>query len=193
MTTDTMMTTRKGWFLEKQNTEASDANAVTNDDSDDAPPTQVAGPSKRVAEMSTTAAQPPKCKLNGKVRRAGRPHLNRAAMKAKAALALKEYNNGMKLRAVLRDNDVCDVVSTLWMVMRGVRNVGSFLTTFPVKKNGEGRSIQWRVDIDYVPDRVRFRLVESLDDSLVKLMGGLALNEEIELDSDGERMSSIES
>ncbi|EEY56556.1 cysteine protease family C48, putative [Phytophthora infestans T30-4] len=55
-------------------------------------------------------------------------------------------------------------------------------------------SIQWRVDGDYVPDRVRFRLVESLvDDALDKLRGGLALDEEIELDSDGERMGSIES
>ncbi|EEY60434.1 uncharacterized protein PITG_12856 [Phytophthora infestans T30-4] len=105
-------------------------------------------------------------------------------MKVKAALALKEYNNGMKLRALLRDNDVCDVVSTLWMIMPGVREVGSFLTTFPVNKNGEGRSIQWRVDGDYVPDRVRFRLVESLvDDALDKLRGGLALDEEIELDT----------
>ncbi|EEY67829.1 cysteine protease family C48, putative [Phytophthora infestans T30-4] len=80
------------------------------------------------------------------------------------------------------------------MIMPGVREVGSFLTTFPVNKNGEGRSIQWRVDGDYVPDRVRFRLVESLvDDALDKLRGGLALDEEIELDSDGERMGSIES
>ncbi|EEY63241.1 cysteine protease family C48, putative [Phytophthora infestans T30-4] len=72
-------------------------------------------------------------------------------MKVKASLALKEYNNGMKLRALLR------------------------ITT----------SIQWRVDGDYVPDRVRFRLVESLvDDALDKLRGGLALDEEIELDSD---------
>ncbi|EEY56678.1 cysteine protease family C48, putative [Phytophthora infestans T30-4] len=100
----------------------------------------------------------------------------------------------MQLRALLRDNDVCDVVSTLWMIMPGVREVWSFLTTFPVNKNGEGRSIQWRVDGDYVPDRVRFRLVESLvDDASDKLRGGLALDEEIELDSDGERMSSIES
>ncbi|EEY68122.1 cysteine protease family C48, putative [Phytophthora infestans T30-4] len=100
----------------------------------------------------------------------------------------------MKLRALLRDNDVCDVVSTLWMIMPGVREVGSFLTTFPLNKNGEGRSIQWRVDGDYVPDRVRFRLVESLvDDALDKLRGGLALDEEIELDRDGERMGSIES
>ncbi|ETL96086.1 hypothetical protein L917_06266, partial [Phytophthora nicotianae] len=51
-----------------------------------------------------------------------------------------------------------------------------------------------RVDGDYVPDRVRFRLVESLvDNALGKLKGGLALDEEIELDSDGERTGSIES
>ncbi|KAF1778174.1 hypothetical protein GQ600_23967 [Phytophthora cactorum] len=96
---------------------------------------------QRVQPSSST-----KIKLNGKVRRAGRPHLNCAAMKAKAALALIEYNNGMKLRALLRDNDVCDLVSTLWMIMPGVREVGSFLTTFPIKQKGGERPIQWRVD-----------------------------------------------
>ncbi|KAF1780691.1 Ulp1 protease family, C-terminal catalytic domain [Phytophthora cactorum] len=121
------------------------------------------------------------------------PHLNRAAMKAKAALALIEYNNGMKLRALLRDNDVCDLVSTLWMIMPGVREVGSFLTTFPVKQKGGERPIQWRVDGDYVPDRVQFRLPElAVDTVLDKLKGGLAHDEEIELDSDGDRAGESE-
>ncbi|KAG2988240.1 hypothetical protein PC120_g23431 [Phytophthora cactorum] len=171
-----------------QYTTPNEGKADPNDESDDEPPTQVAGPATRAAATSTTPARVSKIKLNGKVRRAGGPHLNRAAMKAKAALALIEYNNGMKLRALLRDNDVCDLVSTLWMIMPGVREVGSFLTTFPVKQKGGERPIQWRVDGDYVPDRVRFRLPESVvDTALVKLKGGLAHDEEIELDSDGDR------
>ncbi|KAG3005877.1 hypothetical protein PC120_g17703 [Phytophthora cactorum] len=142
-----------------QDTTLNEGKADPNDESDDKPPTQVAGPATRAAATSTTPARVPKIKLNGKVRRAGRSHLNRVAMKAKAALALKEYNNGMKLRAILRDNDVC----------------------------GE-RPIQWRVDGDYVPDQVRFRLPESVvDTALNKLKGGLAHDEDIELDSDGDR------
>ncbi|KAF1778171.1 hypothetical protein GQ600_23964 [Phytophthora cactorum] len=171
-----------------QDTTPNEGKADPNDESDDKPPTQVAGPATRAAATSTTPARVPKIKLNGKVRRAGRPHLNCAAMKAKAALALIEYNNGMKLRALLRDNDVCDLVSTLWMIMPGVREVGSFLTTFPIKQKGGERPIQWRVDGDYVPDRVQFRLPESVvDTALDKLKGGLAHDEEIELDSDGDR------
>ncbi|KAG2766973.1 hypothetical protein PC129_g23593 [Phytophthora cactorum] len=176
-----------------QYTTPNEGKADPNDESDDEPPTQVAGPATRAAATSTTPARVSKIKLNGKVRRAGGPHLNRAAMKAKAALALIEYNNGMKLRALLRDNDVCDLVSTLWMIMPGVREVGSFLTTFPVKQKGGERPIQWRVDGDYVPDRVQFRLPElAVDTVLDKLKGGLAHDEEIELDSDGDRAGESE-
>ncbi|KAG1712801.1 hypothetical protein DVH05_000536 [Phytophthora capsici] len=48
----------------------------------------------------------PKIKLSGGVRRVGRPKLNRADQKQKTKVVLKEYNGGMKLRALLKDNDV---------------------------------------------------------------------------------------
>ncbi|KAG7391633.1 hypothetical protein PHYPSEUDO_004135 [Phytophthora pseudosyringae] len=52
--------------------------------------------------------------------------------------------------------------------------------------------MQWRVDCDYVPDTVRFRLPQSvIDCALDKLKGGLAKEGSIELDSDGERTGDI--
>eukprot|EP00644_Phytophthora_capsici_P006110 jgi/Phyca11/129895/e_gw1.89.78.1 len=94
----------------------------------------------------------------------------------------------MKLRALMRDNDVCDVVSTLQIVKPGVREMGSFIATFHVKSKGNGNAVEWREDDGFVPDRVRFRLTESIIDSaLGQLNGGMAKEERIELDSDGER------
>ncbi|KAE8953322.1 hypothetical protein PR001_g32926, partial [Phytophthora rubi] len=78
-------------------------------------------------------------------------------------------------------------MATLHDVKPGVREVGSFLATLQVKSQGQGKTIEWRVDAEFVPDTVRFRLLESVVDSaLEQLRGGLAKNEQIELDSDGE-------
>ncbi|KAF1778172.1 hypothetical protein GQ600_23965 [Phytophthora cactorum] len=54
-----------------QDTTPNEGKADPNDESDDKPPTQVAGPATRAAATSTTPARVPKIKLNGKVRRAG--------------------------------------------------------------------------------------------------------------------------
>ncbi|EGZ12967.1 hypothetical protein PHYSODRAFT_334797 [Phytophthora sojae] len=56
----------------------------------------------------------------------------------------------------------------------------------PVISQGQGKPIEWRVDAEFVPDTVRFRLLESVVDSaLEQILGGLAKNEQIELDSEG--------
>ncbi|EGZ11302.1 hypothetical protein PHYSODRAFT_338022 [Phytophthora sojae] len=124
------------------------------DDDEDEPPTQVTAS----AQESVQPGKGSKVRLTNK-RRVGRPRLNRAQMREKAALALKEYNNGMKLRALLRDKDVTEVAATLELIKPGVRELSSV---------------------------VRFRLPESVvEDALAKLRGGLAKGEEIELDSDG--------
>ncbi|EGZ20618.1 hypothetical protein PHYSODRAFT_491223, partial [Phytophthora sojae] len=71
-------------------------------------------------------------------------------------------------------------------VKPGVRELSSFLTTHETKKKGDGKSIQWMSDTEYICEVVRFRLPESVvEDALAKLRGGLAKGEEIELDSDG--------
>ncbi|KAG3232263.1 hypothetical protein PI124_g22649 [Phytophthora idaei] len=51
-----------------QDTTPNEGKADPNDESDDEPPTQVAGPATRAAATSTTPARVPKIKLNGKVR-----------------------------------------------------------------------------------------------------------------------------
>ncbi|KAG7375718.1 hypothetical protein PHYPSEUDO_015460 [Phytophthora pseudosyringae] len=74
-------------------------------------------------------------------------------MKSEAAVALKEYNKGMKLRALLRDKDVTEVVSTLKAITPGVCEVGSFLVTFQTNQKAGEKSMQWRMNADYVRDR----------------------------------------
>ncbi|EGZ10292.1 hypothetical protein PHYSODRAFT_523025 [Phytophthora sojae] len=92
----------------------------------------------------------------------------------------------MKLRALLRDKDVTEVAATLELIKPGVRELSSFLTSHETKKKGDGKSIQWMSDTEYICEVVRFRLPESVvEDALAKLRGGLAKGEEIELDSDG--------
>ncbi|EGZ28077.1 hypothetical protein PHYSODRAFT_468126 [Phytophthora sojae] len=89
----------------------------------------------------------------------------------------------MKLRALLRDKDVTEVAATLELIKPGVRELSSFLTTHETKKKGDGKSIQWMSDTEYICEVVRFRLPESVvEDALAKLRGGLAKGEEIELD-----------
>ncbi|EGZ26515.1 hypothetical protein PHYSODRAFT_320450 [Phytophthora sojae] len=151
------------------------------DDDEDEPPTQVTAS----AQESVQPGKGSKVRLTNKMR-VGRPRLKRAQMREKAALALKEYNNGMKLRALLRDKDVTEVAATLELIKPGVRELSSFLTTHETKKKGDGKSIQWMSDTEYICEVVHFRLPESVvEDALAKLRGGLAKGEEIELDCDG--------
>ncbi|EGZ28048.1 hypothetical protein PHYSODRAFT_321746 [Phytophthora sojae] len=70
-------------------------------------------------------------------------------------------------------------------------NEGNPLATLQVKSHGQGKPIEWRVDAAFVPDTVRFRLLESIvDNALEQFLGGLAKNEQIELDSEGEAATS---
>ncbi|KAJ8544502.1 hypothetical protein ON010_g11767 [Phytophthora cinnamomi] len=141
--------------------------------SGDEPPTQPAAPTTQMARTRDNSAFNPKIKLSGKN-------------------ALKEYNNGTKLRALLRENDVCDVVSTFVAITPGVKEVSSFLAAFQVKANGDRKPTKWRIDSEYVPDRIRFRLPESvIDTALDELKAGLAKKEEIEVDSDGDSPNAV--
>ncbi|EGZ14667.1 hypothetical protein PHYSODRAFT_507652 [Phytophthora sojae] len=81
----------------------------------------------------------------------------------------------MKLRALLRDKDVTEVAATLELIKPCVRELSSFLTTHETKKKGDGKSIQWMSDTEYICEVVRFRLPESVvEDALAELRGGLA-------------------
>ncbi|KAE8914326.1 hypothetical protein PF003_g1819 [Phytophthora fragariae] len=165
---------------------AEEGNMQDDDGSDGEAPTQVADSTTQAADCED-CSRGLSVRLSGNVRRQGRPPLGRAAQKEKAKKALKEYNNGTNLRTLLREKDVCEVVATLHDVKPVVREAGSFLATLQVKSQGQGKPIEWRVDAEFVPDTVRFRLLESVVDSaLEQLRGGLAKNEQIELDSDGE-------
>ncbi|KUF76336.1 hypothetical protein AM587_10006524 [Phytophthora nicotianae] len=138
------------------------------------------------------ATSVPAVRLTGKVRQVGRPKLNRAEVREKTRVALKEDNAGMNLRVILRESDVCDVVATLREIKPAVRTVGSYLGTHQVKTVDQNRAMKWSVDEEYVASRVRFRLPESvIDDVLNLLKNGIGRNEEIELGSDGEWTGDI--
>ncbi|KAF1772553.1 hypothetical protein GQ600_24373 [Phytophthora cactorum] len=91
-------------------------------------------------------------RLTGDIRRVGRPKSNRAKLKEKAKVALKEYNKGMKLRGLLRDKDVCDVVATILEIKPGVNELGSYLATMQNKTKTPAKVFQWRVDPDFIPE-----------------------------------------
>ncbi|KAI9995369.1 hypothetical protein PInf_012426 [Phytophthora infestans] len=169
-----------------------ESNEKDNDEYDAESATQVAesGTQMTITDCNT-ASTPLLVRLSGNVRRVGRPKLNRSVMKEKARVAHKEYNQGMKLRALLRESDVCDVSASLQEILPPVREVGSYLATYQVKSRNKTIVIKWSVDMEYVPDRVRFRLAESvIDDALDQLKQGLASDEHIELNSDGEKMDN---
>ncbi|KAG3159814.1 hypothetical protein PC128_g21230 [Phytophthora cactorum] len=128
-------------------------------------------------------------RLTDDIRRVGRPKSNRAKLKEKAKVALKEYNKGMKLRGLLRDKDICDVVATILEIKPGVNELGSYLAIMLYKTKTPAKVFRWRVDPDFIPERIRYRLPESVvSDALEKLHSGLAKDEEIEIDSEGEQV-----
>ncbi|POM59550.1 Cysteine protease family C48 [Phytophthora palmivora] len=59
----------------------------------------------------------------------------------------------MKVRAVVRGSDVCDVVVLLQRTKPGIREMGSFLATFQVTD----KALKWRLDAEYVSDCARYR------------------------------------
>lgn len=60
----------------------------------------------------------------------------------------------MKLRVLLRESDVCDVVNTLRGILPAVREIGSYLATHEVKKRANKRVAKWSTDDEFVPSRV---------------------------------------
>ncbi|KAG2962086.1 hypothetical protein PC118_g21612 [Phytophthora cactorum] len=95
----------------------------------------------------------------------------------------------MKLRGLLRDKDICDVVATILEIKPGVNELGSYLAIMLYKTKTPAKVFRWRVDPDFIPERIRYRLPESVvSDALEKLHSGLAKDEEIEIDSEGEQV-----
>eukprot|EP00644_Phytophthora_capsici_P008005 jgi/Phyca11/125335/e_gw1.58.155.1 len=94
----------------------------------------------------------------------------------------------MKLRGLLRERDVCEVVASLKEIQPGLREVGSFLATFQVLGKAVGKPLSWTLDPNYVADNVRYRLPEpTIDRALEQLREKLCGEQaEIQIDSDGE-------
>ncbi|KAG1698285.1 hypothetical protein DVH05_015274 [Phytophthora capsici] len=106
---------------------ANDDVSANNDDSDDVPPTQQSCKAAAATERSLRALRDSasvQIKLNERVVPVGRPRLNRKKPRAKAKSDLKEYNQGMKLRGLLRERDVCEVVASLKEIQPGLCEVG---------------------------------------------------------------------
>ncbi|POM63543.1 hypothetical protein PHPALM_21038 [Phytophthora palmivora] len=126
-------------------------------------------------------------KVSGNITRVERQKLNRADLKQKVQETLIEYNKGMKLRTLFRENDICDVVTSIMGIKPGVNEAVSFITAFQVKAMTTSIVSQWKEDVEFVPNRVQYRLPESVvDNAPEKLRSGLAKDELDELDSDGE-------
>lgn len=159
----------------------------SSDESEDLPLTQ-----KTVVATAQPVSKPDipvKIKLNSRVVPVGRPRLNRKEQRAKAKADLKEYNQGMKLRGLLRDRDVCEVVTALKEIQPGIRELGAFLGTFQVLgKATQKLSMAWRSRKDIVADHVRYRLPEATVNRAFELLSESMIGEkdEIQLDSDGE-------
>ncbi|KAE9033946.1 hypothetical protein PR002_g8397 [Phytophthora rubi] len=100
----------------------------------------------------------------------------------------------MKLRGLLRERDVREVVAALKEIQPGLREVGSFLATFQVLGKAVGKPLAWRLDTNYVSDNVRYRLPEpTVDRALEQLREKLCgETEEIQLDSDGENVGGAD-
>ncbi|OWZ04093.1 Cysteine protease [Phytophthora megakarya] len=62
--------------------------------------------------------------------------------------------------------------STVDALRPSIREMGSYIATFQILAKEQGKSIQWRVDDEYVTDKIQYRLLESVvNDDLKKLMG----------------------
>ncbi|POM69776.1 LOW QUALITY PROTEIN: Hypothetical protein PHPALM_13923 [Phytophthora palmivora] len=94
----------------------------------------------------------------------------------------------MKVHAVVRGSNVCDVVVLLQRTKPGIREVGSFLATFQVTD----KALKWRLDAEYVSDCARYRppqptSVRALE-QLCEFMAGR--ENKNELNSDGKDISN---
>ncbi|KAJ8542429.1 hypothetical protein ON010_g12384 [Phytophthora cinnamomi] len=122
----------------------------------------------------------------------GRPRVNRVQRRNTARCALKEYNKGMKWRALLRDKDVSDIVACLDEITPSLQEARSYLATHHVYLHSGVPAFTWEVDSDFVPDTVRYRLPEAtvdmaltrLDKEKLVLNGGKPLLNEIEIDGE---------
>ncbi|OWZ23378.1 LOW QUALITY PROTEIN: hypothetical protein PHMEG_0001748 [Phytophthora megakarya] len=151
---------------------------LPHENSDEETPAQ---PSSTSTQGAGNSDHTPNVILTGNIWSVGRPRLNRAKQKEKARTALKEYNQGMKLRASLRECDICEVKSTVEALRPSIRGLGSYIATFQILAKRQGKSIQWRVDDEHVTDRIQYRPLESVvNDAFEKLMGGFAQGEPID-------------
>ncbi|ETI46181.1 hypothetical protein F443_09409 [Phytophthora nicotianae P1569] len=91
-------------------------------DGDSATPTQVADSPVGSVEI----------RLNGSAPKVGRPRLKCTKLKQQAKAALKEYNQGMRLRGLLRDKDVYEIVACLQEIRPALHEVTSFMKTYHV-------------------------------------------------------------
>ncbi|OWZ01532.1 hypothetical protein PHMEG_00027057, partial [Phytophthora megakarya] len=110
----------------------------------------------------------------------------------KARAALKEYNEGMRLRRLLRDKDVCDVMYCLEEIKPQFSELRSYLQAIHVRLHGEAFSFKWKVDSSFIPDTVRFRFPEATVDKMRErfneekytLNDGKPVREEIAIDGE---------
>ncbi|KAG1686245.1 hypothetical protein DVH05_007056 [Phytophthora capsici] len=122
------------------------------DEDSDSPPTQLAD----------THAVGVEIRLNGAAPKVGRPRTNRTNQKQKAKAVLKEYNQGMRLRGLLRGKDVCDIVACMKEIHPALHEVTSFMKTHHVQELKRLLSFTWKVEVDFVPEIVLFRLPEDV-------------------------------
>ncbi|ETP05459.1 hypothetical protein F441_17928, partial [Phytophthora nicotianae CJ01A1] len=158
----------------------------SSDESEDLPLTQQTAVSTHLVRKPDV---PVKIKLNSRIVPVERPRLNRKEQRAKAEADLKEYNQGMKLRGLLRDRDVCEVVSALKEIQPGILAMGAFLATFQVLGKATPKlSMAWRHRTDIVADNVCYRLPEETVNRAFELLSEsrTGKKDEIQLDSDGE-------
>ncbi|KAG2908080.1 hypothetical protein PC114_g10594 [Phytophthora cactorum] len=160
--------------------------AGVNDDSDEVPPSQQAGVQTLLQTLPEHA--PIYVTFNGRVVPVGRPRPNRKKMRAKAKSNLKEYNQGMNLRGMLRERDVCEVAAALKEIDPCLREASSFLATFQVLGKTTGKHLIWCLDTEFVSDNVWYRLPEPTIDRALEFLRERLPGEqaEIHLDSDGE-------
>jgi hypothetical protein len=76
----------------------------------------------------------------------------------------------MRLSGLLRDKDVCEIAACLEEIRPSLEEVDSFILTQQVKELKLTPCFTWKVERNFVPETVRFRLSEKLiDKALEKL------------------------
>ncbi|OWZ10946.1 hypothetical protein PHMEG_00016110 [Phytophthora megakarya] len=74
----------------------------------------------------------------------------------------------MRLRGLLRDKDVCDIVVCLEEIMPNLAEVRSYLHAHEVRFHSKSCSFTWSVDPSFVADIIRFRLREVKVDEMLE-------------------------